>query len=140
MIKITFKSSILDNYGWTWENETREFMRVSRWIKINTDYNITPRHSLYVYAEDENGRTHWSDDFDAKTAFVDYFVYKGRKYAMGQFISLGNPFYCPVMYSYEDEDGREAFLSGYDSTAHYKPIYIEIDSVGERVRVYQEVE
>ena len=32
--------------------EGRMLIRLSRWIKVRQEYNITPRHSLYDYAED----------------------------------------------------------------------------------------
>ena len=70
--------------------------------------------------------------------FLDYFTFNGKNYALEQFLSLGNTFYCPVTYSYQTKDGKTLFLSGVDGENIYNPIYIEIDENGENVRVYIE--
>jgi hypothetical protein len=100
--------------------------RVSRWIKIQTIYNITPRHSLYCYAED------MSDDGNG----VDYFTYKGTKYALNQFISCLSPWGYPIMW-YENDKLQHA--SGYDSENYYNPLILEFSDCCEYIRLYQEV-
>jgi hypothetical protein len=95
--------------------------RVSRWIKIRADYNITNRHSLYEYCDKYNDN------------YIDYFIYKGEKYALSQFTRLN----YPIMW--EDEEGKLNFLSGYDSTNYYNPLLIEIEEGGEAIRLYEEV-
>jgi hypothetical protein len=100
--------------------------RVSRWIRIQTAYNITERHALHYYAENT----------DVGNA-VDYFTYGGTRYALARFLRFGSP-WLPVEYSWTDDDGKMQFLSGYDSENYYNPIMIEIHPDGEHVRVYRE--
>lgn len=91
--------------------------RVSRWIAIHFDC-ITPRHSLYEYSDD---------------GMLSWFRHNGRKYAIGQFERLAYPIF------FDDEDGKLAYLSGYDCTQWYKPYLIEIHPDGECIRLYTEV-
>ena len=125
--------------GWNQDGE-KEFVRVSRWITVKEDYNPTKRNSLWDYVEDENGYHPYNSNFDPTNGtYLNYFVWQGRKYAVEQFLALGNPFYCPVSYSYEDENGRLCYLSGVDGDNYYNPIYVEFSECCEQVRIYQEV-
>lgn len=120
-------------------NEGRTLMRLSRWIKVRQEYNITPRHSLYDYCTDENGFYPGQSMFNPENGtFLDFFRFNGRKYAINQFIIFGGIMggYPPM---WEDEDGKIHYLSGYDSEDYYNPIMIEPSEYCEYVRVYQEV-
>ena len=98
----------------------RTFVRVSRWISVKDRY-ITTKHRLYDYADIygcEKGK-----------ALLRYFTYKGVMYAIAQFMRLSYPEF------YTMDDGKTGYLSGYDSTDYYRPLFIEIDETGERVRL-----
>ena len=124
--------------GW-YEAGTRNFRRVSRWIKIKQNYNPCPRNSLWDYVQDENGYKPYQEQFNPKNGlYLDYFSFGGRNYAIEQFLTLGNPFYTCVSYAYEDEDGKIHYLSGIDGENIYNPICIEVDDSCEYVRVYIE--
>ena len=127
---------LCDYKGW-YENKKQYFVRVTpRWVKVKTNYNVSPRNPLWDYARDENGNTPYQSNFDKNTATLDYFEWNGRKWAVEQFLALGNPFWCAVAFSYEDEDGKTNWLSGVDADNYYNPIYIELSECGEQVRVY----
>lgn len=106
----------------------RTIARVSRYIKIRTDY-VTSRHSLYDYADS-------SSEEDGKR-LLDYFIYHGKKYALNQFMRLGSMI-IPEVYQFE-ENGKTQFLSGVDSENYYNPLLIEVDEYGESVRIYEEI-
>ena len=119
--------------------EGRTLLRLSRWIKVQQGYNITPRHSLYDQCTDENGFYPGQSMFNPENGtFLDFFRFNGRKYAINQFIIFGGCMggYPPM---WEDEDGKIHYLSGYDSEDYYNPIMIESSEYCEYVRVYQEV-
>lgn len=138
MKDITMKKSTLGCSGWN-ESGNVKFTRLSRWIKIKQNYSPSKRNSLWDYVEGENGYKPCSEHFTPENGlFLDYFTFNGKNYALEQFLSLGNPFYCPVTYSYQTKDGKTLFLSGVDGENIYNPIYIEIDENGENVRVYSE--
>lgn len=100
----------------------KEITRLSRWIKVRTDYKITERHSLYYYA----------NDCGDGEKYVDYFIFRGRKYAIGQFFKLDYPIF------FDEANGKTTYLSGYDCENYYNPLLIEIDGYGEYVRVYSD--
>lgn len=110
--------------------------RISRWIKIQHNYNPNKRNKLWYYVTDGNGYIEGQTGYDKSTGlYLDYFVFNGRKYAINQFMNLNNPFYCnPVMF-YEND--KLHHLSGYDSENYYNPIMIELSDGCEYVRVYQ---
>ena len=105
----------------------KQLKRISRWIKIRQAYNVTERHSLYYYAEEigENENA------------LDYFIFKGRKYALSQFLSFGTPWTAGYIQWYENDKLHN--IAGYDSTDYYKPLLIELDECAECVRVYEEL-
>lgn len=123
----------------------REFERVSRWITIKHNYEPHPHNRLWDYVTDSQGYHPCDDNFDTVGGlYLDYLRFDGCNYAIEQFWRLGNPFYMPVTYSYE-ERGEVYFLHGVDmGTENYSPsyrrIYIEFENEWcERVRVYREV-
>ena len=93
--------------------------RVSRWIRIQTAFDITKKHSLFDYCDKTNENS------------IDYFRYNGRKYAVNQFFRLIHPIF------FDDTNGKTNFISGYDSENYWNPYYIEIDDCGEYVRMYE---
>ncbi len=112
--------------------------RLSRWIEIKHNYNPSlSRNPLADYIVDENGHENGSSMFDPNSNLsLDYFVFDGKKYAMGQFARLGSAWAWPIFY---EEDGCKIPLAGYDHETYYDPIYIELDDACEHVRVYHEV-
>ena len=96
----------------------RLYRPVSRWIRLRSEY-ITPRHSLWDYAEHNEG-------------VLYYFEFRGRKYALGQFMS----FSYPILY--EDKDGKLGIIGGYDCTEAYFPLLLEIHPDGEAVKLFIE--
>ena len=104
----------------------RTYRRASRWIRIRFDY-VTMRHSLSAYAD-------FSGTDDETHGLLIWFRHGGRSYALGQFMRLSYPIF------YEDENGKESFLSGYDSENWYRPYLIELDDGGEYCRLYEEIQ
>ena len=115
----------------TQDNKT--IYRVSRWIKIEHNYNVSTRNSLYYYATDENGYREGQSSFNPENGlFLDFFTWHGRAYAIEQFYRLDFPMF------FTDTDRKLHYLSGYDSEDYYNPILIELDEYCENVRVYLE--
>ena len=138
MKKIEMKVTRCGGSGW-YEDGTKIFNRVSRWIKVKQNYNPCSRNRLWDYVQDENGYKHYQEQFNPENGlYLDYFTFHGRNYAIEQFLALGNPFYTAVSYSYEDKAGKLFYLSGVDGENIYNPLYIEMDEYGEYVRVYTE--
>lgn len=103
----------------------KNLKRVSRWITVNSKM-ITNRHSLWCYADKE--------DKNDKNGYILYFRWNGREYAMQQFISRFS------MYGF-DKECKEfpSFIHGYDADGNvFRPLLIEIDEHGEKVRLYLE--
>ena len=117
----------------------KKIVRVSRWIKIRTAWDITPRHSLYDYSRDEYGRHPYQDGFDPTNGtHLDYFRFNGRKYALEEFLSCGSA-WVSTTWQWEDENGKLQFISGVQQDNYFNPLLIEIDDGCEYVRVYEEV-
>lgn len=114
-----------------------QIVRVSRWIKVNELYDITPRHNLYDYATDENGYKTGEEKYNGENGnYCNYFVFRGKKYAIEQFIAM-NGVWC--MQDGYVEKGEKCYLSGYDADGDiYYPIMIEWDEYCEHVRVYMD--
>jgi len=123
----------------SWENAgTVEFIRLSRWISIKHNYSPCKRNALWDYVQDENGYKPYADQFNPENGlYLDYFTFDGKNYAIEQFLALGNPFFCPITYSYDTKDGKTCYLSGVDGDNYYNPLYIEFSPDCEMVRVYQ---
>ena len=99
--------------------------RLSRWIQVKQNYNVNKRNSLYEFSP-ANG-TH-----------LDYFRFNGRNYAIEQFIGLGSVWCGGAPYEFTDTDGKSTFIRAVDFYGDlYRPLYIELDEYGERVRVYK---
>ena len=140
MKHITMNKTVCGGDGWH-DSGTVDFIRVSRWIEVKCNYNPSKTNSLWCYVMDGYGYHPGSDNFDPENngdARLDYFTWDGRTWAVDQFLSLGNPFWNPVTYSYEDDDGKRCYLSGVDSENYFNPIYVEFDEYCEKVRVYKE--
>lgn len=111
-------------------HDNKKIYRVSRWIRIKYNYNVSKRNRLYYYATDENGYTEGSANFNPNGLFLDYFTFHGKNYAINQFFRLDYPIFF-------EENGKTTYLAGYDSENYYNPILIEIDEYGEYVRIYE---
>lgn len=136
--KINMNVQRCGHKGW-YDDGTRVFERRSRWLSVKQNYNPSPRNSLWDYVTDGSGYKPYDKRFDPKDGlYLDYFTYEGRNYAIEQFLALGNPFWCPVIYTYQDRSGKVHYLSGVDGDEYYHPIYIEMDECCGRVRVYTE--
>lgn len=102
-----------------------KYKRVSRWIKIDTR-PVTKKHILFDYAD--------TYDCAEGEGLLTCFRYKGRLYALGQFMRFIHPEF------YEDKDGKSQFLCGYDCTTWHNPLICEIDDCGEYIRLYEQIE
>lgn len=119
-------------------NDGHVLIRRSRWIKVRQNYRPNRRNSLWYYVTDGNGYREGQSNYDPSSGlFLDYFVWNGRKWAIGQFNSASGTMGIPPIY-FENDDGKTSFIAGYDSENYYNPILIEIDDCGEHVRVYEE--
>lgn len=94
------------------------YEKVSRWLTIEETI-ISRRNRLAPFADDSGAEL-----------CLTYFRYKGKQYALSQFMR----FITPITL----EDGT--VLSGFDSTKYYQPLLLEMSSTGEVVRLWQEVE
>ena len=114
-------------------NDGKEIVRISRWIKIRQNYNVSKRNSLYYYATDENGYREGQTNYNPENGlYLDYFKFNGRTYAIEQFYRMDYPIF------FENEDGKTSYIAGYDSENYYNPLMIEVDECGENVRLYEE--
>lgn len=104
-------------------SENRTYKRVSNWIEIKYTY-VTKRHSLSDYAD------FYGTD-NEKEGLLTYFTFKGKKYALGQFMRLSHPEF------FEDENGKQSFLCGYDCTDYHRSLMIEMDDCASSVRLFQ---
>ena len=114
-------------------NDGKEIVRISRWIKIRQNYNVSKRNSLYYYATDENGYREGQTNYNPENGlYLDYFKFNGRTYAIEHFYRMDYPIF------FENEDGKTSYIAGYDGENYYNPFLIEIDECGENVRLYEE--
>lgn len=105
------------------------FIRVSRWIRRKTDYNITEKHGLYCYADN------CCDD----TKCVDYIVHKGYRIACGAMYAIGSIYVYGEPYEFI-ENKEKHFISAVDMDGDiYYPYYIEYDEWGDKFRLYKKV-
>ena len=133
------KEIIMDsfNYG---EKGKAVFNRVSRWITVKHNYNPKKNNSLWEYVTDGYGYHPYNDNFqkEDKDLFLEWFSWNGNKYAINQFYSL-NSLWVNESYSFT-ENGEKHYLTGVDMYGDlYKPIYIECDTYGEKIRVYEKI-
>lgn len=113
--------------------------RLSRWITIRSNYNVGKHNSLYDFATDGVGYHPYQDEYNPEDGtYLDYFRFNGRTYAIGQFVALGSMWIGGEPYRFVDTDGTETTVGAVDfHGCLYDPIYIELDTYGERVRVYE---
>ena len=113
--------------------------RLSRWLQIKQNYNVNKRNSLYEFSTDENGYKPGQSEYNpVNGTYLDYFRFNGRNYAIEQFITLGSVWCGSASYEFTDTDGKNSFVCAVDFYGDlYKPLYIELDACGERVRVYK---
>lgn len=102
--------------------ERYTYEKASRWIKIRYMY-ITEKHSLWDYAEPCSL---------ANKRQLCCFKHKDKLYAIDQFMRLS----YPIMF--DDTNGDQVIIGGYDSASYYNPYLLEIDDGGEYVRLWIE--
>lgn len=112
------------------DDPTRLYRPVSRWIEIEVSY-VTARHSLWDYATDD--QPYVDEDLHGKRR-LEHFRYKGRQYALGQFMRIGWP-----TGDYIRLETGEA-IEGYDSTEFYKPYLLQLVGEENCVRLWEQVE
>lgn len=114
--------------------------RISGYIEIKTNYNPGKNNHLWDYVRDDFGRGPYNDHFnDATGLTLDYFTYKGRNYAIGQFYRCGTPWLSMAPYEYIDESGYTVYIGAmdYDSDIFCKnPLFLEVAESGDAVRLY----
>lgn len=98
-----------------------QFRRVSRWITIKDVFNIRKDNILYPFSTDN---------------YVQYFIHKGKKYAINQFILLGS-FWTDEKQHIFVENGKKCYISAVDCINYYNPYYLEVSKDGEKVRLYE---
>ena len=86
---------------------------------------MTKRHSLSDYAD------FYGTD-DENIGRLSYFKYKNKLYAIGQFMKISAPEF------FENEDGKQSFLCGYDCTNYYKPLMCELSDSADYIRLFEE--
>ena len=125
---------------YTTKDGKHDFIR-SRWLKVQNAYNVTPRHSLWDFVSDENGYKPHDKMFNPENGnFLDWFMYRGRKYAIEQFVGLGSVWCGGVPYEIQETDGKSTFIHAVDFSGDiFRPLYIEISEYGDYVRVYEAV-
>lgn len=101
--------------------DNTQFKRVSRWITIKELFNIRKDNILYSFTTDN---------------YLQYFIHKGKKYALNQFIVLDTPWIGSKQHIFV-ENGEECYISAVDYTNYYKPYYLELSKDGEKVRLYE---
>lgn len=116
----------------------RGIVRVSRWIEIKHNYNPNKNNHLWDYVTDDRAYHPCDENFDSSRLCLDYFKHGGRTYALGQFIALGGIADCIGHCVGYIENDEKFYLSGYDSESYFNALYIELDELCEKVRLYRE--
>ena len=115
---------------------------VSRWIKLQVNYNPSPSNSLWDYVHDGHGYSSGSSKFDPDEhdgKYLDYFRWKRKRYALDSFAALGSAWCSGCPYMYEDEDGKVDVI-GYvfmDGSYFAPPLYLQMDEYSEYVRLWR---
>ena len=120
----------------------RKVKRVSRWIKLEQNYNPCKRNSLWDYVSDSAGYHPYSDKFDPTDGlYLDYFKFRGKTYALDQFFCIGSAFLGGVPLMYYDEYGKLCVIGPLymDGPIFGKALYGEWSECCEYVRLYEEV-
>lgn len=120
-----------------------KIIRRSRWIRVRTDYarRVNKNNSNYDYYTDGSGYSTYDDKFDpTEGVYLDYFTYKGKKYPLSRFYSLGCQWLSMSPYEFIDTDGKPLYIGAMDMDGDLyitgDTLYLEMDEYGERVRVY----
>ena len=116
-----------------------EVVKLSRWISVKQNYNVRKNNSLYDFSTDENGYKPYEKNYDPKNGtYLDYFTFKGKNYAIEQFICIGSAWCAGKPYMFIDTDGKISVVGAVDFYGDlYDPLYIELDAYCEKVRVYR---
>lgn len=101
--------------------DSTQFKRVSRWITIKELFSIRKDNMLYSFTTDK---------------FLKYFIHKGKKYALDQFIRLDSTWLGSKQHVFI-ENNEECYISAVDYTNYYNPYYLELSKDGEKVRLYE---
>ena len=118
----------------------RELKRISRWIKLQHNYNPTKRNSLWDYVDDENGHHPCHQEFNPKGGlYLDYFRYNGKTYALEQFYCIGSAFLGGIPPMYEDENSKLGVIGTLymDGPIFGPALYAEWSEDCEYVRLYE---
>lgn len=114
--------------------------RVSRWIKVQHNYNPNRANSLWDYVTDLYGYNEHSEHYNPRQGLVlDFFRFDGQTFALSQFGLLGGPWAGGQPLTFTDTDGKLTVISGYDMDNYYSPLLMEMDEYGEYIRLYKEV-
>lgn len=108
--------------------EGRTLTGTGRWIAIQCAPAITPRHALWEYGDDNGDGTR----------SVWFFNHYGHRFAMGQFLRFGGPWFASTGPEWEEADGLH-HMAGIEVDRWHTPLMIELDDWCEAVRVWQEV-
>ena len=119
----------------------RKITRVSRWIKVRTNYNANKRNALWDYVTDDYGRHSYDDGFDPTNGtFLDYFRHDGKNYAISQFYRMGSAWLSMNPYMFEDTDGKLTVVGAMDMDGDLyingNTLFLEMDDNGEYIRLY----
>lgn len=109
--------------------DSTQFERVSRWITIRSDYNITPKHSLYDVAYDDG----------KGEKYVDYIIHKGYRIPTSSMYTLGTMWVCEKPHEFIEHNERHVIIAVDMEGDLYDPYYIETDEWGENVRLYKKL-
>lgn len=118
----------------------KNFRKLSRWIEIKYNLNPNKRNRLWYYVTDENGYRPSQDEFNPKDYLeLIYFRFKGRNYALNQFYRIGSMVVAGKPHEYTDRQGTHVICAVDLEGDLYHPLYIEVNTTGEAVCVYEEV-
>jgi hypothetical protein len=96
----------------------KDMKKVSRWIKIQTK-QITPRHRLWGYAEENDG-------------WVSYIHYQNQDIAMDEFLYRDNPWA-------RLPDDYPSYITAYRVVGYDDALFLEFSEDEESVRLWREV-
>ena len=120
----------------------RKLRRISRWIKIQQNYNPSKRNALWDYVTDGYGYHPYQDKFDPKDGlFLDFFKFRGHTFALEQFYALGSAWVGMAPHMYDDVDGKLGVIGALymDGPIFGPAMYGEFDECCEHVRLYEDI-
>jgi hypothetical protein len=102
----------------------KNLIRASRWIRIQ-ELPVTNRSQKFDYAE--------KDPDDPTRGTLSCFRFRGRLYAMGQFVRRDHPIFG------FDQEGKEypQHIHAYDAEGGLNPLLLSLHPDGERVCLYE---